>query len=175
MSFNKLSTLTSGVLAVAKDIKKCKQERLDINIVKAEPNKEDKILVVDIDCNKVTDYDQIIKSIKKNGFGVVISDKFTPIYTVKAVNEGIVNIEISTLFLKRIVDESKHSDLKLFVDFIGQELMIVNTGEKEYFKLSEYCLENYDCAFNDVDNLYSVWENMDKSTIKEELYDYAIV
>lgn len=174
MSLLKLSTLTSGVLAIAKDVKNCTQESLDINIVKAGPNNKENILVVDVDCNKVSNYDQIIESIKGKGFGVVISDEFTPIYTVKAAHEGIVNIEITTRFLKRIINESKNKDLKLFIDFNGQELMIVNTGEKEYFKLSDYCVENFDDAINEIDNLYSVYDDIDKSFKKEELFDYAI-
>lgn len=174
MSFLKVSTLTSGVLAIAKDIKKCEQESLDINIVKIDPTNKENILVVDVDCNKVSDYDQIVKSIRSAGFDVVISDFFTPIFTVKATNQGVIPISISTKFLSKIIDFSKQSELKLFIDFNGQELMIVNTGEKEFFTLNDYCKENYDNATDDFENLYSVWDKIDKIYKEEEIYTYAI-
>ena len=83
MSFSKVSTLTSGVLAIAKDVKKSDQESLDINIIKAEPDNKENILVVDIDCNKVSNYDEIVKSIHDMGFRVVISDVFTDIFSAR--------------------------------------------------------------------------------------------
>jgi hypothetical protein len=48
MTVPKVSTLTSGVLAIAEDVKRNGKESLDINIVKAGPEHGEKILVVDV-------------------------------------------------------------------------------------------------------------------------------
>lgn len=175
MSFSKVSTLTSGVLAIAKDVKKCDQETLDINIVKANPEHKENILVVDVDCNKVSNYDEIVKSIHDMGFGVVISDVFSDIFSVKAINYGILTIEVSNSFLNKVMDSSKDADTKLFVDFNGQEVMIINSGEKEFFKLSEYCKENFENGDKDVDDLYSVWDDLHLACKEEDVLDYAII
>jgi len=175
MSLLKVSTLTSGVLAIAKDVKKCDQETLDINIEKANPdNKNENILVVDVDCNKVSNYDQIVKSIHDMGFGVVISDVFTDIFKVKAVNYGILTIEVSSNFLNNIIESSKKSAIKLFVDFEGLEVMIINSGEKEYFELNDYYKESYENGQDDIESLYSVWDNMHNLYKEEDILEYAI-
>jgi len=175
MSLLKVSTLTSGVLAIARDVKKCDQETLDINIVKANPdNKKENILVVDVDCNKVSNYDQIVKSIHDMEFGVVISDVFTDIFSAKAVNYGILTIEVSTTFLNKIIEASKTSNIKLFIDIKGQEVMIIDSGEKEFFKISEYCKENYINGEDDAESLFTVRDKLDLSYKEEEIYEYAI-
>jgi len=174
MSFLKVSTLTSGILAIAKDVKKCDQDTLDISIVKANPGNKENILVVDVDCNKVSNYDEIIKSIHDMGFGVVISDTFSEIFSIKAINLGILTVEVSTSFLNKVIDSSKDSDTKLFVDFNGQEVMIINSGEKEYFKMSEYCQENYDNGSDDMEVLYSIWDELGNTFKEEDIFDYVI-
>jgi 3-isopropylmalate/(R)-2-methylmalate dehydratase small subunit len=174
MSLLKVSTLTSRVLAIAKDVKKCDQEMLDINIEKANPSRKENILVVDVDCNKVSNYDQIVKSIFDMGFGVVISDVFTDMFKVKAVNYGILTVEVSNNFLNKIIESSKKSAIKLFVDFEGLEVMIINSGEKEYFELNDYYKESYENGQDDIESLYSVWDNMHNSYKEEEILECAI-
>ena len=174
MSFSKVSTLTSGVLAIAKDVKKSDQESLDINIIKAEPDNKENILVVDIDCNKVSNYDEIVKSIHDMGFRVVISDVFTDIFSAKAINYGLLTIEVSRNFLNKIMNSSKESASKLFIDLKGQEVMIIDTGEKEFFELSDYNRESYENGRYDVENLYNIWDDIDSSPEKEDIFEYAI-
>jgi len=174
MSLSKVYTLTSGVLAIAKDVKKSDQEMLDISIVKANPDRKENILVVDVDCNKVSNYDEIVKSISDMGFGVVISDVFSDIFKVKAVNYGILTVEVSSVFLNRIIELSKELNIKLFVDFKGQEVMIINSGEKEYFELNDYCKESYESGNEESDNLFSIWDTLENTYKEEEIYDYAI-
>ena len=174
MTISKISTLTSGVLAIAKDVKKSDQETLDINITKAVPGKKDNILVVDVDCNKVSNYDEIVKSIYDMGFRVVISDVFTDIFSTKAINYGLLTIEVSRKFLNKIMNSSKESAIKLFIDFKGQEVMIIDTGEKEFFKMSDYNRESFENGRDDVENLYSIWDDIDCSYKKEEILEYPI-
>ena len=174
MSISKVSTLTSGVLAIAKDVKKSHQETLDINIVKAGPGNNENILVVDVDCNKVSNYDEIVKSIHDMGFRVVISDVFTDIFSAKAINYGLLTVEVSRNFLIKIMNSSKESAVKLFIDLKGQEVMIIDTGEKEFFELSDYNRESFENGRDDVENLYSIWDDIDGSFEKEDFFDYAI-
>ncbi len=172
MSVSKVSTLTSGVLAIAKDVKKSDQETLDINIVKATPGNKENILVVDVDCDKVSNYDQLVKSIHEMGFGIVISDVFTKIFSAKAINYGILTIEVSRNFLDKIMNASKVSDIKLFVDLKGQEVMIIDTGEKEYFEMSDYNRESFENGKDDVENLHDIWDGIGNLNQQEEVVDY---
>ena len=174
MSISKVSTLTSGVLAIAKDVKKSDQETLDINILKAVPGNKENILVVDVDCNKVSNYDEIVKSIHDMGFRVVISDVFTDIFSAKAINYGLLTIEVSRNFLIKIMNSSKESAVKLFIDLKGQEVMIIDTGEKEFFEMSDYNRESFENGRDDVENLYSIWDDLDGSYKKEDSFDYVI-
>ncbi|MBU8893275.1 MAG: hypothetical protein KOO66_10885 [Bacteroidales bacterium] len=172
MSVSKVSTLTSGVLAIAKDVKKSDQETLDINIVKAAHGNKENILVVDVDCDKVSNYDQLVKSIHEMGFGVVISDVFTKIFSAKAINYGILTIEVSRNFLDKIMSASKVSAIKLFVDLKGQEVMIIDTGEKEYFEMSDYNKESFENGKDDVENLHDIWDGIGNFNQQEEVVDY---
>jgi 3-isopropylmalate/(R)-2-methylmalate dehydratase small subunit len=167
MSISKVSTLTSGVLAIAEDVKKNGKESLDINIVKAGPEHGEKILVVDVESEKVSNYDEVVQSIHKNGFGVVVSDVFTKTFSAKALNYGILTIEVSRNFLKNIITSGQEKYTKLFVDFKGQEVMIVNTGEKEFFQLSDYYKESLENGNDDIDNLYNIWNGMEEKGAEE--------
>jgi len=170
----KVSTLTSGVLAIAEDVKKREQESLDIKIVKAGPDRQEKILVVDVESRKVSNYDEVVKSIYDNGFGVVISDEFTNTFSAKAINYGILTIEVTRDFLHQIINRGKEQKIKLFIDFNGQEVMIVNTGKKEFFELSDYNKESFENGNDDVDNLYNIWKDLDSAnqTDEFEMADY---
>ena len=169
MSISKVSTLTSGVLAIAEDVKINTQETLDIKIVKSGPENKEKILVVDVESKKVSNYDEVVKSISDKGFGVVISDVFSEIFSAKAINHGILTIEVSKDFLHKILNKSKTEPIKLFVDFNGQEVMIVNSGEKEYFELSDYNRESFNNGNDDMDNLYNIWNDIEEKRESEEL------
>jgi 3-isopropylmalate/(R)-2-methylmalate dehydratase small subunit len=171
MTITGTSTFTSGVLAIAKDVKRDHQETLDINIVKADPDNNENILVVDVDCNKVSNYDEIVKSICDMGFGVVISDVFTDIFSAKALSQGLLTIEVSRKFLSKIMSAGKESAIKLFIDLKGQEVMIIDTGEKEYFQMSDYNRDSMESGKDDVENLYEIWDGIgDACRIEETMY-----
>jgi len=173
MSVAKDTTLTSGVLAIAKDVKKSKKESLDFKIVKAGPENKAKILVADVSSERVGNYDELVKSVYDLGFRIVISDVFTDIFNAKAINYGILTVEVSRSFLEKIMNESSNKEFKLFIDLKGQEVMIVNTGEKEFFELSDYNKDGFDGGKDDVDNLYDIWDSIGDLCQPEQLVDYV--
>lgn len=174
MSFSKVSTLTSSVLAIADNVVLNNKERIVLNTVNSYPENMENIIVIDKNFNDISNYDDLLESIYKMGFRVVLSDTFSNIFSAKAINLGILTIEVSRSFINKLKDLSKNNPVKLFVDLNGQEIMIINSGEKEYFELSDYCKENFENGKDDVENLYSVWDAMDNSYKKEEVLDYAI-
>lgn len=172
MSISKDSTLTSGVLAIAKDVKNAEQESLDIKMVNAGPENNEKILVVDVSSEKVGNYEELVQSISDMGFRILISDVFTDIFNAKAINYGILTIEVSRKFLEKIMSEGANPELKLFIDFKGQEVMIVNTGEKEFFELSDYNKDGFEGGKDDVENLHDIWESIGDMCQPDGLVDY---
>jgi 3-isopropylmalate/(R)-2-methylmalate dehydratase small subunit len=103
----------------------------------------------------------------------VVSDVFTKTFSAKALNYGILTIEVSRDFLKDIINSGKEKYTKLFVDFKGQEVMIVNSGKKEFFQLSDYNRESFESGNDDIDNLYNIWNGIgDKETEDIELVNY---
>ncbi len=174
MSFSKVSTLTSGVLAIANNAMINNKENIVLDSVNSYPGNVENILVIDKNFNDIANYDDLIESIYQMGFRIIISDTFTNIFTAKAISYGILTIEVTRAFIDKLVDLSKSSSIKLFVDVQGQEVMIINSGEKEFFELSDYCKENLDSGRDDVENLYSVWDDMHNYYKKEEVFDYAI-
>lgn len=172
MSISNVSTLTSGIVAIAKDLKKNNQETLDIKIVKEGSNNIENILVVDVESERISNYDEVVKSIFDSGFGVVISDVFTELCSSKALTYGILTIEVSRNFLKKILSASKETAVKLFIDVKGQEVMIIDSGEKEYFEISDYHKECFANGDDDSDNLYGIWNDIGNFYHEEEMLDY---
>ena len=77
-------------------------------------------------------------------------------------------------FLNKIMNFSKKSALKLFIDLKGQEVMIINSGEKEYFELSDYNRESIENGSDEVENLYNIWNNIDDSSEKGDILECAL-
>lgn len=174
MSFTKLSTLTSGVLAIADTKMIGNTSCVDLNIVHSHNQNLENILVVDKNQHNISNHDSVVESIYALGFRIIISDRFTDIFSTKAINKGILPIEMSRAFIDKVVNSSKNNNTKLFIDINGQEAMIINSGEKEFFKLSDYFRESFESDNDDIDSLYSVWDDMDLSFKREEILEYAI-
>ncbi len=104
---------------------------------------------------------------------MIISNKFSSNFNAKAINQDILAIEVSRFFLDKIIEANKKSPVKLFIDLPGLELMIVDSGEKEYFELSEYNVEGYKNGKDDIENLHTVWDEISYSA-GEETFQCAI-
>ena len=132
MNFGKISTFTSGVLALASQ----KDNDLEIDFIQpAKKNNFENIIVLR-NLSDATNYDHLLSTVSNMGFEVIISDCISEFIAAKASNNGILTIEVSNHFLQKIVRLSKKLPAKIFVDLKGPEVMIVNSGEKEFFKMS---------------------------------------
>ncbi|OFX83346.1 MAG: hypothetical protein A2W99_11940 [Bacteroidetes bacterium GWF2_33_16] len=174
MSIVNYSTLTSGIV-------KSKLEDFEVeqfNLVKISNKYANKILVLENNSGAVSDYDFAVKAMFDAGYRIVISSDFPDVFNSKALNAGLFPIEISQDFIDKMFSEyNVESRLKLFVDIVGQEIMIVKTGEKEYFHMSAYkkeCLLN---GYNDIDYIYCVYNDIncrEKEDCENEFIEYAI-
>ncbi|MGE0088028.1 MAG: hypothetical protein AB7S50_00975 [Bacteroidales bacterium] len=174
MSIGKYSTITSGIVKLNFNDFEVEQ----FNPEKISNNYSNKIIVFEDNSWAVSDYDFAVKAMREAGYRIVISTDFPDVFTAKALNVGLFPIEIPKKFIDKMICEYEHeSRLKLFVDIVGQEIMIVKTGEKEYFNLSDYkkeCLLN---GYNDVDYIYCVYDDInctERSNCENEMTEYAI-
>ncbi len=88
------------------------------------------------------------------GFKVVISSFFADIFKNNALNNGILPIQVSETFLKKIFSRKNTDTLK--VDLENQTIAIIATQETENFDINAYkktCLLN---GYDDIDFLLSL-------------------
>ncbi|HWD88017.1 MAG TPA: 3-isopropylmalate dehydratase small subunit [Mucilaginibacter sp.] len=90
------------------------------------------------------------------GFDVVVSSFFADIFKGNALNNGLLPVQVSDAFLKRIFDAvyaDPHAEVE--VDLENQFIKISATGEKESFEINPYkkaCLIN---GYDDIDYILS--------------------
>ena len=93
------------------------------------------------------------------GFKVVISSFFADIFKNNALNNGILPVVISDVFLEKIFKLNANDTLT--VNLEQQTIMIVATSEKETFEINNYkktCLIN---GYDDIDYLLSVRQEIE--------------
>ena len=174
MSISKVSTLTSGVLAIT-DSSLIDEKQIEIlNKKKKSGECCNIILAIESNSDKCLNYDEQISLIHKLGFKIIVSDSFTSIFSAKAISYGILTIEVSKRLLNKIVESSISKSDKLFVDLKGQEVMIIYSGEKEYFELSEYNRERLENGRDEFESLHAVWDDLDYSYKKDEVLDFVM-
>jgi 3-isopropylmalate/(R)-2-methylmalate dehydratase small subunit len=110
-------------------------------------------------------------ALKDYGFKVVVSSFFADIFKNNALNNGLLPITISEIFLQKIFEVSNtNANVKLEINLQNQSIKLLNTIQddtfepfEEIFEISDYkktCLLN---GFDDIDYLLS---------IKEQIQDY---
>jgi 3-isopropylmalate/(R)-2-methylmalate dehydratase small subunit len=101
------------------------------------------------------------------GFDVVVSSFFADIFKGNALNNGLLPVQVSDGFLKKIFDAvyaDAHAEVD--VDLENQIIKISSTGEQESFEINPYkkaCLIN---GYDDIDYILS-----NKQAIEE--YEHA--
>lgn len=95
-------------------------------------------------------------AISDYGFDVVVSSFFADIFKGNALNNGLLPIQVSEDFLKKIFDAvyaDAHAQVE--VDLENQFIKIAATGEQENFEINPYkkaCLIN---GYDDIDYILS--------------------
>lgn len=102
-------------------------------------------------------------SILDYGFRVVVSSFFADIFKNNALNNGVLPVQVSDAFLKKIFELNNQATLT--VDLEKQTISIDETGATESFDINPYkrtCLLN---GYDDIDYLLS---------LKNEIEDFEI-
>jgi len=96
------------------------------------------------------------------GFKVVVSSFFADIFKGNALNNGILPIQVSEVFLKSLFEKiENNTDLLIGVDLEKQIIKTVGNGMAEHFEINEYkkdCLMN---GFDDIDYLLNIKEEIE--------------
>ncbi|MFS2187597.1 3-isopropylmalate dehydratase small subunit [Mucilaginibacter sp. Mucisp84] len=95
-------------------------------------------------------------AISDYGFDAVVSSFFADIFKGNALNNGLLPVQVSDDFLKKIFD-AVYADHKteVEIDLESQTIAISSTGEKESFEINPYkkaCLIN---GYDDIDYILS--------------------
>jgi len=94
------------------------------------------------------------------GFRVVVSSFFADIFKNNALNNGVLPVQVTDAFLKKIFEQK--ADATLTVDLQNQTITIDSTGEQEHFDINNYkktCLLN---GYDDIDFLLSIKDDIEK-------------
>jgi len=96
------------------------------------------------------------------GFRVVVSSFFADIFRGNSLNNGILPVQVSDVFLKSIFDAvAANPKQELTVDLANQVISITGTDKKESFAINEYkktCLIN---GYDDIDYVLSVKDKIE--------------
>jgi len=91
------------------------------------------------------------------GFKVIVSSFFADIFRGNALNNGILPIQVSEVFLKTLLDKvSKTPQTQIEVNLEEQLISISDTSQSEKFEIDAYkktCLIN---GYDDIDYLLSI-------------------
>lgn len=96
------------------------------------------------------------------GFKVVVSSFFADIFKNNALNNGLLPVQVSEDFLKKIFSAiEKDANTKFKVDLANQTFTILATGESTSFDINSYkktCLLN---GYDDIDYLISIKDKIE--------------
>jgi len=93
-------------------------------------------------------------SIQDYGFKVVVSSFFADIFKNNALNNGVLPVTVSDIFLQQIFEQGAEDTLT--VDLDQQTITIDATGDQETFEINSYkktCLLN---GYDDIDYLLNL-------------------
>lgn len=104
------------------------------------------------------------------GFKAVVSSFFADIFKSNALNNGLLPVTVSELFLNQLFALSADSELK--IDLEQQTITIVENGNEERFEINSYkktCLIN---GYDDIDFLLSIKDSITEyEKIQEKNYE----
>ncbi|MGF7074007.1 3-isopropylmalate dehydratase small subunit [Mucilaginibacter sp. R-33] len=121
-----------------------------------DPNFSGKVLVAGKNFGCGSSREHAAWAISDYGFDAVVSSFFADIFKGNALNNGLLPVQVSDDFLKKIFDEV-YGDNKaeIEIDLESQTIKISSTGESETFEINPYkkaCLIN---GYDDIDYILS--------------------
>ena len=120
------------------------------------PNFSGKILVAGKNFGCGSSREHAAWAIADYGFDAVVSSFFADIFKGNALNNGLLPVQVSEDFLKKIFDAvyADHTTA-VEIDLVDQVIKIVATGEQETFEVNPYkkaCMTN---GYDDIDYILS--------------------
>ncbi|AFJ90984.1 3-isopropylmalate dehydratase small subunit [Blattabacterium sp. (Blaberus giganteus)] len=96
------------------------------------------------------------------GFRVIISSFFADIFKENALNNGLLTVEISEYFLKKLFNTvEKNPKIKIKVDLMNQKVTILKTGEFDKFHIHPYKKNCFINGYDDIDFLISIKDHVE--------------
>ena len=99
-------------------------------------------------------------SIADYGFKIVVSSFFADIFKNNALNNGLLPVQVSEVFLQKIFAQANGTTLT--INLKEQTITIDSTKEQEKFEINNYkktCLLN---GYDDIDYLLSIREDIEE-------------
>jgi 3-isopropylmalate/(R)-2-methylmalate dehydratase small subunit len=91
------------------------------------------------------------------GFKVVVSSFFADIFKSNALNNGLLPVQVSEIFLSKLIDAiEKDPTTKIKVDLVDQTITLLSTAEFEDFEINSYKKECLINGYDDIDYLISM-------------------
>lgn len=124
-----------------------------------DPQYKGKVLVAGKNFGSGSSREHAAWAIKDAGFDVVVSSFFADIFKNNSLNNGLLPVQVSDEFLKKIF--LLDNEATLTVDLENQKIKIDSTGEEEIFEINSYkknCLLN---GYDDIDFLVSIKDEIE--------------
>ncbi len=95
------------------------------------------------------------------GFRVVVSSFFADIFKNNALNNGLLPVQVSDVFLSLLLEKiSSNPQEEVLVNLDDQEIRLLSSGDSEHFEINPYkkqCLQN---GYDDIDYLVSILDKV---------------
>lgn len=101
------------------------------------------------------------------GFRCVVSSFFADIFRNNALNVGILPVQVSPEFLDKVfqaIEVDPHAVLE--VNLPEQRIILLSTGDSEYFEINGYKKDNLMNGYDDIDYLQSMKEDIQSFAAK---------
>ncbi len=104
------------------------------------------------------------------GFKVIVSSYFADIFKGNSLNNGLLPVQVSEIFLKKVMQLLKNDPkTEIELDLEAQTISVIGTGLSETFKIDPYkkmCMLN---GYDDIDFLLSKREKIEAFELNNNL------
>ena len=95
------------------------------------------------------------------GFRCVVSSFFADIFRNNCLNIGVLPVQVSEAFLKKIFQAIEaDANTQFEVNLPDQSIKILSTGESEKFQINDYKKDNLSNGFDDIDYLLNIKDDI---------------